>query len=215
MNGFSLKINYALRMEETIARLQEEGRIPVLLLHSCCAPCSSAVIEKLTPYFHLRIFYYNPNIAEAEEYDKRAAELIRFAEAFPAVHSLTCSIAPYAPEDYLQAVAGHEEDPEGGDRCGICFRLRLMAAALEAKRTGADFFTTTLSISPLKNAQRLNAIGREISEETGVPYLFSDFKKKDGYKRSLELSEEYHLYRQNYCGCIFSKEKNGRTMENM
>ena len=212
MNTSLPKINYALRMEETITQLAKEGKTPRLLLHSCCAPCSSAVIERLSPYFHLSILYYNPNIESAEEYEKRAAELSRFLHEFPCEKKVEYYKAPYDPSVYYEAVRGHEKDPEGGERCSVCFRLRLTEAALAAARIGADFFTTTLSISPLKNAQVLNRIGEEISEEYGIPYLHSDFKKKDGYRRSVQLSEEYHLYRQNYCGCVFSKEANGRTM---
>lgn len=182
-----------------------KGTVPKLLLHSCCAPCSSYVLACLTPHFSVTDYYYNPNISERDEYDKRVAELERYIDTFPAANPVTFREGAYEPDVYFDAVQGYENEPEGGARCEICFRLRLCEAARVAREIGADYFTTTLSISPLKNATLLNEIGEDAAAKYGVKYLVSDFKKKDGYKRSIELSREYDLYRQNYCGCVFSK----------
>lgn len=200
------KVNYQKKLEELIAKQQNEGRVCRLLLHSCCAPCSSYVLEYLSEYFEITVLYYNPNISPAAEYEARVAEQKRLIAELPVKHLVTFLEGTYEPERFYRAVAGREHCPEGGERCTICYELRLREAAEAAVRGGFDFFTTTLSISPLKDAQRLNAIGRALSEEYGIAYLYSDFKKKNGYKRSIELSEQYHLYRQSYCGCIFSKE---------
>lgn len=198
------KINYQIEMEKTIARNKREDRRPLLALHSCCAPCSSAVLERLHRDFRIVVFYYNPNISPPAEFELRAAEQTRLVEQMP-LEDVRVEIGPYDPENFYAAVRGHEGDPEGGDRCGICFEMRLRKTAEFAKEIGADYFATTLTISPLKNAQRLNALGTQVAAEFGVDYLLSDFKKKDGYRRSCALSEEYGLYRQDFCGCVYSK----------
>lgn len=204
------KINYQKRLEETIAREQEAGRVPTLLLHSCCAPCSSYVLEYLSEYFQITVLYYNPNISPAGEYEARVAEQARLISALPAKHPISFLAGEYHPEEFYAAVKGLEDCPEGGERCTLCYEMRLREGAEQAKKSGFDYFTTTLSISPLKDAERLNAIGGRLAEEYGVSYLYSDFKKKNGYKRSTELSAQYGLYRQDYCGCVFSKEEQAR-----
>ena len=202
------KVNYQQMLERELDRLKKEGKRPRLLLHGCCAPCSSYVLEYLSEAFDITLLYDNPNISPREEYEKRAAEADRLIREMGVPVRL--QVAPWEPEAYLAAVRGLESEPEGGKRCEACFRLRLSRAAEAAKKGGYDYFTTTLSISPLKDAQLLNRIGREISDETGVPYLYSDFKKKNGYRRSCELSAIYRLYRQDYCGCAFSKAERDR-----
>lgn len=200
-----MKINYQLAMERELAEIaRREGR-PRLLLHSCCAPCSSAVLERLTDWFDLTVFYYNPNIAPEEEFLRRAEEQRRLIVELPHAHEIQFRCGEYESETFEALARGLEDMPEGGERCARCFRLRLGKTAALAAREGFDYFTTTLSISPLKDAQRLNAIGGELAEQFGVAYLFSDFKKKNGYKRSCELSVQYELYRQDYCGCRFSQ----------
>ena len=197
--------NYQRELEGIIRAEQEAGHTPSLLLHSCCAPCSSYVLEYLSPYFRILDFYYNPNISPEEEYRKRADELERLIGAMPLPHPVTFLRGEYEPERFREAARGLEDAPEGGERCTRCFTLRLREAAQEAVRHGCAYYTTTLSISPLKDARRLNAIGEALAGEYGVKYLPSDFKKKDGYKRSIALSREYGLYRQNYCGCVYSR----------
>ncbi len=199
-------VNYRRELERRLTQLETEGRVPTLLLHCCCAPCSSYVLEYLTSHFHITVFYYNPNITVRGEYDKRVGELKRLISEQPAVYPVTFSEGRYDPERFYAAAKGYEELPEGGERCFRCYRLRLSEAADAAKAGGFDYFTTTLSISPHKNAAKLNEIGGEEAARVGVPYLFSDFKKSGGYKRSIELSQQYGLYRQNYCGCEFSKK---------
>lgn len=199
------KINYQKELDKLIMEFQKEGRIPSLLLHSCCAPCSSYCLEYLSEYFNITVFYYNPNISPESEYRKRVEEQKRFVSAFPAKNPINFIEGAYEPSVYYNAIKGYEKEPEGGKRCFICYELRLREAALIAKKGGFDYFTTTLSISPLKNADKLNELGKKISQELSVPYLFSDFKKRNGYKRSIELSKEYDLYRQNFCGCVYSK----------
>ncbi len=194
-------------MEQIIAREKEDGHVPSLLLHSCCAPCSSAVLEKLTEDFKITLLYYNPNISPKEEYDKRVEEVKRLLCVLPQKHPVRFLEGPYHPEEFFAMAKGMEDVPEGGERCFACYRMRLREAAYCAKILGCDYFTTTLTISPLKSAQKLNEIGEEVSKEFGVPLLPSDFKKKDGYKRSIELSAEYGLYRQDFCGCVFSKKQ--------
>ncbi|MDE7234763.1 MAG: epoxyqueuosine reductase QueH [Ruminiclostridium sp.] len=198
--------NYQKLLDKKLSELQERGEVPSLLLHCCCAPCSSYVLEYLTEYFRITAFYFNPNITEKAEYRKRAAELKRLLSEMNAVHPIEFLEGEYAPSRFFEIAKGLEDAPEGGERCFRCYRLRLAEAADTAKAGGYDFFTTTLSISPLKNAEKLNAIGAEESERVGVPYLFSDFKKREGYKRSIVLSAQYGLYRQNYCGCVYSRK---------
>lgn len=199
------RVNYQRVLEQTIQGLQREKRVPSLLLHSCCAPCSSYCLEYLSRYFRITVLYYNPNIFPKEEYVYRAAEQVRLAECMEFVHPVEVICADYEPEVFYQAVKGMEKEPEGGERCLTCYELRLRRCAEVAREKGFDFFTTTLSISPLKRADQLNEIGGRLAEEYGVPYLFSDFKKKGGYLRSVELSAQYGLYRQNFCGCVYSK----------
>lgn len=201
-------VNYQKLLDETIRRHEAAGERPRLLLHACCAPCSSYVLEYLSRYFRITVFDYNPNISPEAEFRTRTEELQRLAEAmeFP-FERPEVLVGKYDPERFYAAVRGREDDPEGGARCEICFRLRLTEAAEAARDGGYDYFTTTLSISPLKNAALLNAIGAECAERYGVPYLYSDFKKRNGYKRSTELSRLYGLYRQDYCGCVFSKRE--------
>ena len=197
-----LKINYQLVLEKEIEN--NKGKTPRLLLHSCCAPCSSYVLEYLSEFFEITVFYYNPNIYPPEEYFKREEEQKLFVEKIPAKNPIHFLAGEFEDEKFYQAVKGMENEPEGGKRCFECYALRLEKAAQTAQEGGFDYFTTTLSISPHKNAQELNRIGGEIAEKYGVKYLFSDFKKKGGYKRSCELSEEYGMYRQDYCGCVYS-----------
>lgn len=202
-----IKRNYQIEMERELEKIRASGRRPRLLLHSCCAPCSSYVLECLTRCFDITIFYYNPNIAPAEEFEHRVNEQIRLARELPHEGRIDVIRGEYDPQVFYDAVRGHEDDPEGGARCERCFRLRLSETARLAAERGDDYFTTTLSISPLKDAQLLNAIGMELSGEVGVPWLPGDFKKKNGYRRSCELSELYGLYRQDYCGCVFSRRR--------
>lgn len=201
------KINYQKKLEETIAKEQREGRVPTLLLHSCCAPCSSYVLEYLSEYFKITVLYYNPNISPASEYEARVTEQERLISELPTGYPVSFLAGDYHPEEFYTAVKGLEDCPEGGDRCTVCYEMRLREAAEAAKRGGYDYFTTTLSISPLKDAERLNSIGKRLADAYGLTYLYSDFKKKNGYKRSTELSAQYGLYRQDYCGCVFSKEE--------
>lgn len=201
------KRNYQKEMEQTINSIQGEERVPKLLLHSCCAPCSSYVLEYLSTYFSITVLYYNPNIFPESEYAYRIAEQKRLIEVLPAKHKISFLGSDYMPEDFYARTKGMEREPEGGERCFLCYQIRLEYAAKLAKKMGFDYFTTTLSISPLKNAEKLNEIGLSLGEKYGISYLISDFKKKNGYKRSVELSAEYGLYRQNYCGCVYSKRE--------
>ena len=207
------KRNYQKELENVIKENQEKGRVPKLLLHSCCAPCSSYVLEYLSQYFEVTVFYYNPNIYPEEEYGKRVKEQEKLIESMNFTHPVTLKEGGFLPEDFYRTVKGYEGDKEGGERCFLCYRLRLLEAAKEAAEGKYDYFTTTLSISPLKNAEKLNEIGEELAKEYGVSYLNSDFKKKNGYKRSVELSAEYGLYRQDYCGCVFSKREREAASE--
>ncbi|MBR0368388.1 MAG: epoxyqueuosine reductase QueH [Clostridia bacterium] len=202
-----MKVNYQIALERELQRIADSGRRPRLLLHSCCAPCSSYVLEYLNRAFDIAVYYYNPNIAPAEEFEHRVAEQIRLAEALPHAGHIEVIRGEYDPRAFYDAVRGHEDDPEGGARCERCFRLRLAQTARLAAERGDDYFTTTLTISPLKDAQLINLIGMELSKDAGVPWLPCDFKKKNGYKRSCELSEIYGLYRQDYCGCVFSRRR--------
>jgi len=200
-------MNYQKELDKIIEKLkmEEPYKPPKLLIHSCCAPCSSYVLEYLSEYFSITIFYYNPNIYPADEYEKRVKEQERLISLMPLKNPVTFVEGDYEPQKYYEAVKGHEKDPEGGERCFICYRMRLEEAARIASEGGFDYFTTTLSISPYKNAEKLNEIGQEVARLYGVSFLPSDFKKRGGYQRSIELSREYGLYRQNYCGCIFSR----------
>ena len=206
------KRNYQREMEAEIAGL--EGRRPTLLLHSCCGPCSSAVLERLTEHFRVTLLYYNPNIEPEEEYLHRLSEQERLLSLLPEeVPMLPCEYDHEAFEAFAPALA---DAPEGGERCLACFAMRLNYTAEQAKEHGFEYFTTTLSVSPHKNADNVNRIGEEAGKRYGVKYLFADFKKKNGYLRSLELSREYELYRQDYCGCRYSNQKNSdlSTMKN-
>lgn len=200
-----MKENYQKILDKTICNIIRENRIPSLLLHSCCAPCSSYVLEYLAQFFDITIFYYNPNISPEEEFIKRALEQRRLIEEMPLKRPVKFIEGNYDSERFFEIAKGLEHAKEGGERCFKCYRLRLEETAKIAKQNNFDYFTTTLSISPLKNARVLNAIGGELGEKYDVRYLFSDFKKKEGYKRSCELSRIYSLYRQNYCGCVYSK----------
>ena len=206
--------NYQHELEAVIKENESKSRVPRLLLHSCCAPCSSYVLEYLSDYFEITVFYYNPNISPAEEYEKRAAEQQHLIRELPAKHPIHLVVGAYEPERFYAVSRGLEMVPEGGERCFQCFRLRLEEAAKMAAEGGFDYFATTLTISPLKNAQKLNEIGEELSEIYKVEHLPSDFKKKNGYKRSVELSAQYGLYRQNYCGCVFSKREAEERLHN-
>lgn len=198
--------NYQRRLDELINNL---SGTPRLLLHCCCAPCSSYVLEYLSRFFEITCLFYNPNISPAEEYKKRAEELRRLISEQPHKNPVSIIVEKYNPQDFFAAVKGYEHIKEGGERCFRCYRLRLEMAAKYAKEYNFDNFCSTLSISPLKNAWKLNDIGEELSEIYKISHLPNDFKKKGGYKRSIELSAEYDLYRQNYCGCVFSKNERG------
>lgn len=202
-----MKQNYQRLLDETITKLQEQNRVPTLLLHSCCAPCSSYVLEYLSEFFSITVFYYNPNIYPEEEYRKRVQEITRLVNSMEFEHPVKLIEGRYDPQEFFRMAKGLEDIPEGGERCFRCYRQRMEEAAKLAKEGGYDYFTTTLSISPLKNAARINEIGEELAEIYHVTHLPSDFKKKNGYKRSIELSHEYDLYRQNYCGCIYSRRE--------
>lgn len=193
-------------LDKLIERLQSEGKTPSLLLHSCCGPCSSYVLEYLSEYFYITVFYYNPNISPKEEYDFRKEEQKRFIREFPSKNPIDFLDCDYESELFYEKVKGLEQEPEGGARCGACFELRLGRTARESSGR-FDYFATTLTISPLKNAELLNIIGRKQSEVYHANYLPTDFKKKNGYLRSTQISKEYNMYRQNFCGCGFSKSK--------
>ena len=207
-----MKQNYQILMERELARIAEADRRPRLLLHSCCAPCSSYVLEALTRAFDIDLFYYNPNIAPRDEFDRRVAELKRLVCTLPHENAIRVIVGDYDAEAFMAMCRGHEDDPEGGARCERCFRMRLGASAKLARTLESDYFTTTLTISPMKDAQLLNDIGLELGAQAGVNWLYSDFKKKNGYKRSCELSALYGLYRQDYCGCVFSKRERDRRI---
>lgn len=200
--------NYQRELDRILEELPRGEK--TLFLHSCCAPCSSYVLEYLSVYFRITVFYYNPNISFAEEYRHRLAEqkhLIDCLNREGGRYPIQVMEGDYVPERFFAMAKGLEECPEGGERCEGCFRLRLEETARQAAAAGADYFTTTLTISPLKNAPLLNRIGEEMAATYGVPWLPSDFKKRNGYKRSVELSAEYALYRQDYCGCVYSKRE--------
>ncbi|MFR8548478.1 MAG: epoxyqueuosine reductase QueH [Lachnospiraceae bacterium] len=198
--------NYQKELERVLARIPNQPR-PSLLLHSCCAPCSSYVLEYLSEYFQITVLYYNPNIYPEEEFYRRSGEQKRLIETLPAASDIHFIEGRFDSREFYDAVRGLEQIPEGGARCHACFQLRLEETARIAAREHFDFFTTTLTISPLKNAAVLNKIGEETAARYGVAWLPSDFKKKNGYKRSIELSAQYQLYRQDYCGCVFSRQE--------
>ena len=205
-----MKQNYQLLLDKTIENLARDGKRPKLLLHACCAPCSSYVLEYLSGIFDITLFFYNPNISPKEEYEKRKRELSRLVADMGLDERVSSIEADYDPERFYSMTKGLEELPEGGERCKLCYALRLEQTARAALDGGFDYFTTTLSISPYKNADLLCSIGGELAEKYGIAYLYSDFKKKNGYKRSCELSETHGLYRQDFCGCIFSKMERDR-----
>ena len=197
--------NYSLILEKTISDIQESNKKSSLLLHACCAPCSSYVLEYLSHFFDITLFFFNPNISPQSEYEFRQKELSRLVSEMPLLSSVKILSGRYCPQEFYDMAKGLEALSEGGARCFGCYRLRLAETADVAAKEGFDYFTTTLSISPYKNAEWLNSIGEEEGKRVNVSYLFSDFKKKNGYKRSCELSDIYGLYRQDYCGCEFSK----------
>jgi len=202
-----MKINYQKQLDLLNGNLKNQNPVPTLLLHSCCAPCSSYVLEYLSEFFEITIFYYNPNIFPKEEYEKRVTEQQEFIGKTNKINPITFIEGEYDTERFYEISKGCEAENEGGERCYKCYELRLAETAMLAKEKGFDYFTTTLSISPYKNAEKLNEIGKVLEEKYGVKYLYSDFKKKNGYKRSIELSKEFDLYRQDYCGCVFSKKQ--------
>lgn len=199
------RINYQIELDKITENIKASGQPKTLLLHSCCAPCSSYVLKYLSEYFKITLLYFNPNISPREEYEKRVSEQKRLIREMPVKYPVEFIEGRYEPQEYYDAVKGLESEPEGGARCMVCYELRLREAAKYAAEGKFDYFTTTLSISPLKNAQKINEIGEKVGTEYGVHHLPSDFKKKEGYKQSVELSREYGLYRQNFCGCVFSK----------
>lgn len=197
-------MNYQKELEKLISNIEKEKKVPKLLLHSCCAPCSSYVLEYLSNYFEIIVFYYNPNIFPENEYTKRILEQQMLIQDMKVKHPISFLAGNYDRQRFYEIARGLEHLKEGGERCFKCYELRLEEAAKVAKEIEADYFTTTLSISPMKNAEKLNEIGMKVGKRYEVEYLQSDFKKKNGYKRSIELSKEYGLYRQDYCGCEFS-----------
>lgn len=200
------KINFQKELDKIIDNLN--GEVPKLFLHSCCAPCSSYTLEYLSNYFDITVYYFNPNISPKEEFDKRFAEQKRLIDELPAKHPIKLVLGEYDYNDFLSIAKGYEDIPEGGERCFRCYRMRLESTAKLAKEQGFDYFCTTLSISPLKNSQKINQIGFEVAEKYGIKWLPSDFKKKEGYKRSIELSKEYSLYRQKFLRLCFFKGEN-------
>ena len=197
--------NYQKKLEKLINDINEKNITPTLLLHSCCAPCSSYVIEYLSPYFNITILYYNPNISPIEEYEKRKQEQIKLIKELPTKNKVNILDCDYDNDLYEKTIKGLEKEPERGSRCTKFFLLRLEKTAITAKKNNFDYFGTTLTVSPYKNSKLLNEIGLSLQEKYNIKYLYSDFKKNNGYKRSIELSKEYNLYRQNYCGCIYSR----------
>ena len=210
-NLLFLTKNYSQILDEIIK--ENIGKHKKLLLHACCAPCSSYVLEYLSQYFDITIYYYNPNIDTLDEFNKRVDEVKKIFKEAPFAKDVKLVVGPYERDKYLDAIKGFEEEHEGGIRCKKCYYLRMENACLYAKEHGFDYFTTTLSISPYKDAKALNRIGQVLSNKYHIDYLYSDFKKKNGYKRSIELSQIYKLYRQDYCGCNNSKEERKRYVE--
>ena len=206
-------MNYQKVMLDIIKKEQDSNNIPNILLHSCCAPCSSHVIDTLTKYFNITILYYNPNIEPYSEYLKRKEEEIRFINEYKSINKLDIIDCDYDNDKYKEMAKGLEDCPERGERCFKCYNLRLEYTAKKAKELGYDYFGTTLTVSPYKNSNKLNEIGESLSKKYDIKYLYSDFKKDNGYKHSIELSKEYNLYRQDYCGCIYSKKEFDKKME--
>ena len=204
-------MNYQKELEKELSKIGSSDKR--LLLHSCCAPCSSYVIEYLSAFFRITVFYYNPNITEREEYGKRVLEQKRLLSSMPLKNPVDFIEGEYEPEVFFELSKGLEKCPEGQERCFACYEMRLKETAIQAKRLGYDYFTTTLTISPLKNAEIINEIGQRLGAVYDINYLLSDFKKKNGYKRSIELSKEYDLYRQDYCGCCYSKAERRMKQE--
>lgn len=202
------KRNYQKELEKVMMQLENEKKVPTLLLHSCCAPCSTYVIDYLSKYFKITVFYYNPNIDKEIEYRKRVEEQKKLITQMPTKYKVDFIEGEYEVEKYIESTKHLKEEKEGGTRCSICYALRLEKTAKLAKEKGYEYFTTTLTISPLKNAQKLNDIGEQLGKKYNMHYLVSDFKKKEGYKKSVEMSKEYDLYRQNYCGCSYSEYEN-------
>lgn len=200
-----MEINYDKLLEKLIVDNEKKDVVPSVLLHSCCAPCSSYVIEYLSNYFYITILYYNPNISPMEEYLKRKEEQIKLINTMKTKYDVNIIDCDYDNDLYQKVVTGYEMEPERGSRCNICFKLRLDKTALLAHDNNFDYFATTLTLSPYKNAKLINEIGFQLEKKYDVNYLASDFKKRNGYKRSIELSKLYNLYRQDYCGCIYSK----------
>ena len=201
------KINYQKELDKLIEQNMREDLSPSLLLHSCCAPCSSYTIEYLSQFFKITVLYYNPNISPKEEYEKRKSEQLRLIGEMKTKYPVSFLDCDYDYNEFLDIARGYELCKEGGERCFRCYRLRLEKTAELAKKNNFDYFCTTLSISPLKDAQKINAIGQSVGEQYGVAWLPSDFKKQERYKRSIALSREYGLYRQNFCGCVYSKQE--------
>ena len=199
-----MKTNYQLILEKTLSELSSKALRPKLLLHACCAPCSSYVIEYLTNFFDITLLYYNPNITPEDEHSARANELVRLTKEMKSLQNVSVVITDYTPQDFYAISKNLENEREGGPRCSKCYRLRLTYSAEYAKAHGFDYFTTTLSISPHKNAAYINELGASLEREYGVRYLFADFKKKNGYARSIEICKEFDIYRQDWCGCRFS-----------
>lgn len=200
-----MKRNYQKELDALIEKNLKEGKVPSLVLHSCCAPCSSYALEYLSDYFNINVLYYNPNISSKEEYQLRLSEQKRLIAELCVKYPVTLTEGEYEPSVFYAVAKGLEHCPERGERCLKCYRLRLEAAARLAKEQGADYFATTLTLSPLKSAESINEIGEELEKKYAVKYLPTDFKKKNGYKRSIELSRIHNLYRQNFCGCVYSK----------
>lgn len=208
-----MKVNYQKILDEELDKIIKEKKVPKLLIHSCCAPCSSYVLEYLTNYFEITIYYYNPNIQPENEYRRRVQEQKNFIHNLKTKNKVEFIEGSYDVNEFFNMCKGMENLKEGGERCFKCYHMRLRESSKLAKKLGFDYFTTTLSISPHKNAQKLNEIGKKLEDEYGIKYLYSDFKKKNGYKRSIELSKEYGLYRQDYCGCIYSKMQREKENE--
>lgn len=200
-------MNYQKILDETLKKLELENTTPKLLLHACCAPCSSYILEYLSKYFDITIYYYNPNIYPDTEYQRRINELKRFIKNYKYINKINLIEESYNSDEYYKSVKGFEKLGEKSKRCYKCYEFRMKKACEFAKNNNYDYFTTTLSISPYKNSNWINEIGGNLEKEYNIKYLYADFKKKNGYKRSLELSREYNLYRQDYCGCVYSKQE--------